>query len=80
MLFITAMCSSTVSIAVTLWYQWYQRTVRNAQGTQGTHFVRQGEVGLEFFILFSGSVSVEVDGKSCATISTGETFGEKVSR
>jgi hypothetical protein len=41
--------------------------------------VRQGEVGLEFFILFSGSVNVEVDGKVCATINTGETFGEKVS-
>jgi hypothetical protein len=41
--------------------------------------VRQGEVGLEFFILFSGSVNVEVDGKVCATINTGETFGAKVS-
>jgi CRP-like cAMP-binding protein len=40
------------------------------------YIFRQGELGTCFFLIYSGSVDIEIDGKVVRTLRKGETFGE----
>ena len=42
----------------------------------GRTLCREGETGQEFFVLESGTVSVEVGGRQVATLGPGDFFGE----
>ncbi|KAG5179026.1 hypothetical protein JKP88DRAFT_280590 [Tribonema minus] len=53
------------------------RTVLFQEVPAGTTLVRQGDIGLEFFIILAGAVHVVVDGQDVADLTDGCTFGEK---
>lgn len=38
--------------------------------------IKQGDAGSEFFVIVSGQVSVSIDGKTVATLKSGDYFGE----
>jgi CRP-like cAMP-binding protein len=44
---------------------------------QDTAIVRQGETGDHFYLIWEGSVKIEVDGKVVKTLTKGEYFGEQ---
>ena len=44
--------------------------------SQGDHIVSEGESGVGFFFIESGSVAVTKDGTRLATLGTGDHFGE----
>jgi MFS family permease len=53
------------------------RTSRWEDAAGGTVLVQQGEVGLEFYLIFSGEVSVTIDGAlKPGTLGVGQFFGE----
>jgi hypothetical protein len=53
------------------------RTVVFKEITAGTPIISEGDIGTEFFIIFSGAADVEVNGSKVAVLPSGKTFGEK---
>lgn len=43
---------------------------------EGTEIVQEGQIGHEFYLLLSGSVTVRRAGRKVATLSAGDYFGE----
>eukprot|EP00931_Biecheleriopsis_adriatica_P075952 TRINITY_DN49718_c0_g1_i1.p1 TRINITY_DN49718_c0_g1~~TRINITY_DN49718_c0_g1_i1.p1 ORF type:complete len:920 (-),score=264.55 TRINITY_DN49718_c0_g1_i1:129-2828(-) len=43
----------------------------------GAHVIKQGEVGSSFFVIATGEVSVEIDGKFIRTMTKNSYFGER---
>ncbi|CAE7768326.1 PKAR [Symbiodinium sp. CCMP2456] len=44
---------------------------------KGAHVIKQGEVGASFFVIASGDVNVEIDGKFIRTMTKNSYFGER---
>jgi predicted MFS family arabinose efflux permease len=51
-------------------------TSRRRRFDSGDTVVRQGDPGTEFFVVISGQVDVDVDGRPAATLGAGDGFGE----
>lgn len=47
-----------------------------AKTDSGKYVFKQGDIGNCFFIIYKGSVDVEIDGKFVRTLGKGLTFGE----
>lgn len=53
------------------------KTVTLLEADAGATLIKQGDPGLEFFIIYRGTVRVEVNGIPLTTLTAGGSFGEK---
>ena len=54
----------------------HRREARRIEAPAGEIILRQGDPGMEFFVVVSGSLVVAIDGTDRATLARGDGFGE----